>query len=361
MSKPIQFACALLILALIPLLVNLRGSMPTDRQPLIEAKYSGWSGVLQAWCFEGWPSGAGTASAWLTTCVSLFEKQHPGIYVQVETVDEATMRRWNDGSMPAPDLLLFPPGLLPDTTGLAPLHASADLRQEFSRLGDWDGIRYALPVAMGGYLLLEAEIEPDEPLVPPAEPFRMWPAALASLASRSEADAPSPAESPDLDIGLPASGTALAAWRRFANGEAGALLTSQRELTRLTTLRDQGKAPDWRVAAVSSFTDQLLFVATPRSSLPERQALSAGFAASLAGEDGQRELHRSGLFPTTSCDGGYSTGDALWEMAARLKGCSLVAPRAFGTDWVASAQRLAQELPEEEPSAFIDALHRLLA
>ena len=33
--------------------------LPLDRQPLIEKKYAGWSGVLRLWVFEGWPCGSG--------------------------------------------------------------------------------------------------------------------------------------------------------------------------------------------------------------------------------------------------------------------------------------------------------------
>lgn len=360
MRKLFRLFCAALTFALIPLLLGLRESLPADHQGMIEKKYAGWSGVLRLWCFEGWPAGQGSASAWLSACVSAYEKAHPGVYIQVDSVDGDTLRRWNDGTLPPPDLLLFPPGLLADPAGLSPLRSDAACRRDLLRLGDWDGICYALPVALGGYARLEAGADAAEALVPTAEPFRLWAVADASMdAPTPSDDAPVPA-APELDLGLPASATPRAAWRRFAGGEAGALVATQREVVRLSALRDQGKGPEWRVAAVSPFTDQLLFIAVPRGDTPERQAFAAGFATALLGEGCQWELHRSGLFPTTSHDGGYGAADPLGELAARLRQQTLAAPRAFGTTWIEAAERLVRETSGMEPGAFTEVLRHAL-
>lgn len=349
MSKFRAPVCLLLLLALVPALLSLRAELPSDRQALIEEKYAGWSGVLRLWYFEGWPAGSGSASPWLSRCAAAFEKAHPGVYVQPESVDAETLRGWSDGGMAPPDILLFPPGLLETPAGLLPLEGSAALRDGITRRGDWGGAVYALPVAMGGYARVEASAADNSEIAPEPEPFRRWDVARAALETRRDADEGAPGEGapvpqPDLDLGLPASAPApQSAWRRFANGEAGALLASQREIARLEALREAGKGPEWSVDAVAPFTDQLLFAAVPCRADQGRQALAAEFAGSLLSEDGQGQLYRAGLFSVTSAPSGYGPSDALGRMDALLRAASPAMPRAFGTGWVGAASALARD------------------
>ena len=92
MKKMRAIFCAVLLGVLIPAAVVLRGTLPMDVQPLIEKKYGGWAGTLRLWVCEGWPTGAGSAARWLNRCVGIFEKAHPGVYIQPEYVEESALR-----------------------------------------------------------------------------------------------------------------------------------------------------------------------------------------------------------------------------------------------------------------------------
>ena len=356
--------CLLLLLTIPTVLLCLRGELPLNRQSLIESKYDGWSGVLRLWYCAGRPAGGSVLSAWLNPCISAFERAHPGVYIQPESVEPATLQGWSDGTMDPPDILLFPPGLLETPAGLTPLEPSGQIREDLARRGDWAGVCFALPVAMGGYAWLEA-VPGGEGVVPDPEPFRLWDVAFAALeavrsASEPEGDAETVPAQPDLDLGLPAAAQP-GAWRRFANGEVGALLASQVEIARLASLAEAGRGPDWSIAAVSPFTDQLLFAAVPLCPEPERQAQSEAFAASLLSEGCQNGLRRAGLFSTTQAASGYGSADAPGRMDALLRGRALLAPRAFGLAWIESAAALAGEQDAPDPDTFMERLRAALA
>ena len=347
MSRLKTVACLLAMAALAPLLLGLRSALPTDRQALIEEKYGGWSGVLRLWIFEGWTPGSGGFASWLNGCVAAFEKAHPGVYAQPEYVDADTLRGWNDGTLPPPNLLLFPPGLLDAPRGLTPLETPPSLRPGLRRKGDWAGVCYALPVAMGGCLTLRADI--DGPCVaPPDGDFRLTAAALACLPDEEEDDGEG-VSLPGLDLGLPAFASAQPewtlredAWKAFANGEAAALLATPREVRRLEALAEQGKGPNWRVDRVSRFTDQLLFAATPAQG-GEQQALAEAFVQWLLGDDSQGGLHRAGAFSVTEGPSGYAAGDSLTTVEAFLRRDGLLAPPAFGTQWREAVSDIVRE------------------
>ena len=116
--KKLRVAVCLLVLGLlVPAILQLRGKMPIDTQPLIEKKYGGWAGVLRLWVYEGWKPGGGNMAGWLNKCVGSFEKKHPGVYVQPEYVDGATMRALGRDGL-APDMAIFPPGGLESAAAL---------------------------------------------------------------------------------------------------------------------------------------------------------------------------------------------------------------------------------------------------
>ena len=339
MSRWKTALCLLLLAALAPLLPRLRGALPTNRQALIEAKYGGWSGVLRLWVCEGWQPGSGSFAGWLNRCVAAFEKRHPGVYVQAESVGAATLSGWDEGGL-SPDLLLFPPGVLASPRNLAPLDAPESLRAGLRRAGDWRGACCALPVAMGGYAVLRSSAEGDCVALED-DAFHRRHTALRYLPAQAEAPESSARPVlPELDLGLPASAQSAGAdwtvsadaWKDFANGDAAGLLVTPRELRRLEALSAQGRGPDWRLASTSRFTDLLLFAAVSAQGDAERQALGAAFAASLLEDACQGELYRAGAFAVTGATSGYAAGDSLGAMEAMLREAEPVAARAFGME-----------------------------
>lgn len=371
MRKLRSIICVACLLAMVPLAIMAWRALPVDHQPLIERKYSGFSGVLRLWVFEGWQSGAGTMMPWLYQCVTRFEKAHPGVYVQPELVDAGAISDFMRSGIQPPDLLIFPPGLLDSGEGLMELADSDAPRAPLRRIGRWGGSLRAMPVALGGYAwawntALTAAV-PDSwreagltPAVPEPEDWRRWDAALLALCAghvpRDDGDAPAE-DLPGLDLGLPGLDAPTAtpapratvapcalpegfqadgdAWQRFANSEAAALALTQREARRLQALSDQGRGPDYQLApGDAAFTDQLLCAALPDAPDPDgRQSLREAFIALLLDDACQGDLCRVGAFSVTDAPSGYAASDPLARMDAWLRADDLAAPNVFDTAW----------------------------
>ena len=385
--KPKRSAlCLACLLLLVPLLIRAWQVLPLDRQPLIEKKYAGWSGVLRLWVFEGWLCGAGSVSSWLNRCVAGFEKDHPGVYVQPQYVDSDTLADFYDSGIQPPDMLLFPPGLLRSPEGLVPVGPPAAVRPELTRFGLWEGTACATPVAMGGYMwawnpALIDDIPADwrecdgELAVPEPETWRRWDAALLALcagrrAARGDGDiGESETLLPGMDLGLELPETPVPAataapdaavvpcrlpagfafdgdaWRSFINGEAAAMPVTQREIRRLQQLSEQGRGPDWQLRpADTPFTDQLLVLGiSARAEGDERPALCRKFLDCMLGPECQGDLCRVGAFGVTDAPSGYLAGDPLAALDASLRTDGLLAPNCFDTEWPDVAKNIVRE------------------
>ena len=375
--------CALALLLLIPPLIHARRVLPLDNRPLVAEKYAGWSGVLRLWVFEGWPSGSGSLSAWLNRCVSRFEKRHPGVYIQPQSVDAGAIADFRESGILPPDLLLMPPGLLDSPEGLVPLAVPDGMRPALRDLGAWGRGNYALAVAAGGYAWAWnpalTDRLPDtwrgvdaQPAVPTPERWRRWDAALLALCSgrRAEADASKARTNvalPGVDLGLtpeetpaptaaPEAGTEPCrlpegfafdgdAWRRFVNGEAAAMPVTQREVRRLAALNDQGKGPDWRLSpGGAAFTDQLLFLAVvEKADADAQRSLCLEFADWLLDDACQSALCEAGAFCVTDAPASWSPGDPLAQMDAILRAPELAAPRCFDVSWPETAESIVRD------------------
>ena len=384
MRKPRALLCALCLALMVPLLIRAGRLLPLDTRPMVAEKYAGWSGVLRLWVYEGWPCGAGTLSAWINACAGRFEKRHPGVYVQPRYVDAGAISSMNDSGILRPDMLLIPPRLLGDAAGLLPLATPEALRPGLARSGRAGDGFYAVPVAMGGYLWAwnAALIDgvPDSwlergltPAVPEPNDGRHWGAALLALCAQSPRS-PADAEEPTPDLSLPGvelrlyspepapSATPVAseaspcrlpesfqwdgdAWRRFVNGEAPALLVTQREIRRLQALSDRGRGPDWRLSADECpFTDQLLSLAVvDRPDAAAQQALCLEFLSCLLEDESQGTLCRAGAFGVTAAPSGYAAGDPLAILDAALRVDGLQTPRVLDRDWPAGADAIVRE------------------
>ena len=194
MRKLRSALCLLCLLLLIPALLQAHRLLPLDTRPLVAEKYAGWAGVLNLWVYEGWPCGKGSIIPWLNHCISSFERTHPGVYIQPQSVDAGAIASMNDSGIIPPDLLLFPPDLLTTPEGLLPLDTPPSLRTALCHCGEWNGETYAIPVAMGGYLwawnaeridgIPDSWQDTDAILsVPTPQSWRRWDAALLSLCS----------------------------------------------------------------------------------------------------------------------------------------------------------------------------------
>ena len=390
MRKLRTLLCLLILAVTIPSALRLRGALPPDTQPMIEKKYGGWSGVLRLWVCEDWPVGAGSAAGWVNRCVASFEKAHPGVYVQPEAVDIGALSA--QGLLP-PDLVLFPPGAA-DASLFAPLAFDPPLREGLSR------DPRAAPVLLGGYLwaynagmidrLPGSWHDTGLPVAAPSDdPAHLWSAALLALCSSKYSEAggqSTAAPQGEIELGLsrdwpeetpapaPSEGTLSCrlpdgfepggAWRVFINGEAAAMPVTPREVRRLEALSDQGKGPDWRLAAAgdAAFTDQVLYIGAVNQENADRLALCRAFIAHLLSDECQSHLHRVGAFSVTAADSGYPAGDNLRTMEQLLRQKPLLIPAPFVAAWRQDASGIVRDFwrDNREPAAILGLLARRL-
>lgn len=297
--KKLRTALCLFVIALcLPGIVLSARRLPLRKNDLIAKKYAGWSGVLRIHAFEGWTDGD-AVSSWVRRCAAAFERAHPGVYIEIKSV-EADRLLGADG-VRAPDMLLFPPGLLTCVDGLAPL---AELPVRSDLLGAGQG--FAVPVALGGYAWA-VNADGSGTAVPVDEPWRRW-----SLAAADAPDLSSDEELPSagIDLGLTASASAVSPLTRFTAGELGAVCVTQRELVRLNRLADQGLGPDWTLVPCAHVTDQLIYLAALQTD-DERESLSRAFILHLLTPDCQRMLVGAGLFTALDAPTGYTPGSAM--------------------------------------------------
>lgn len=405
MKRFLKAAAWLWAIALIALSPFLSALLPASRQELVQRSYASWCGVLRIWKCEGWPCGSGSLTAWLNECVAAFEKQYPGVYIQISDVSPEAMQRFSYGDAVPPDAILFPPGLFETPDALSVFDDSPPLRPNLIASGTYSGRLYAVPVCMGGYAMalnhrLLAQTPGnwslvagnEQPLLdcPEDSRFLSWSSAILALFAGGSAPDALSLPGDGIDLGLPDSApantcapvpekqavnalpqslpddfrTESSVFSRFTGGQVAAIPVTQREIARLNSLSETGKAPDWRVEAMGvPFTDQILYysvVDADRSDAAARQSLCRDFLACLLSEKTQRSLRMAQAFPVRSDTVIYSA-PGFHEMELSLLSDQLSIPPAFGSEWRKEAASLADALqPSGSTEPSLRALRRLL-
>lgn len=336
-----------------------------------------WSGVLRIWTSAKSAFGTGSSVSWLNARAAAFEKKYSGVRVQIISVEPEMLAMFATAEYP-PDGLLFSPGVLQTTEGLAELSIQADLRSGLAGCGADQGVDYALPVAMGAYFWITAtdvlRCRPGSTDCP--EGYRLqfpadradasWSAALLALFSGyadgtqteiiwpgadlglSEPDEPAqtapvpsvplmrPAAFPE-DVGTQASVRAL-----FTAGETDAIIATQQELRRLEILADSGRTPDYAVyAGGTAFSDLLAMAAVVDKGNADSEQLCEAFFAFLLEEESQAALIGSYAFRVTQGVPLYSAHRAGMASAEASLDGGVLAPNAFDPLWRSRAAQAA--------------------
>lgn len=368
-----KICCFLALPAVFLCFLSVRRLFPFPRSDALTERQQAWAGVLRLWVCADLP--CGTLDAWLNEASSAFERRNDGVYVQITTVSRASAADFAAAENP-PDMLLIPPSLLDTPDGL------------LNRSGE-----YLTPVAMGGYAWVINRAKLPEPSpegaamrIPPDSETASYSAALAAMLcgdkvssgdTRRESRYGVDLGLPDADIHPSATSAPLArrelhpadgsqtdenAFRSFTRGEAAVTLVSQRELLRLSSLADSGRAPDFAVLCTGfAFTDRLaLFAAVdlPRDELRKRQALCEEFLAFLLDDARQARLSRVGCFRVTPGAALYASSSVLAPLERALTEASPLFPPFFTDEWRARAQTEANELLSGAGGAE-DALRRI--
>ena len=355
------------------------GRLPMPPTGLAGQKYAGFSGVLQIWYPENLPENFGPAAAWVSGVASIFEKNNAGVYVRLTAVAPERLSAAADAAQP-PDMILFCPGGA-GTDGLLPLEGDFALLPAFRRAGDWDGGRYAVPVASGGYVLAAVGELPEDLTALPDASIGLpegGEAALVAICERysvqraggrtiaapdiglSAAATPEPTPQPVAGTGLRAeslrAGTEAGLYAALLNGEIRALALNERQVARVRAGQADGRYGDIRLLNAAGYTDRLLLAAivdTRRSDLDARAALCEAFIALLLSDDAQARLAGRGLFPTAMVDALYAGVSGMGQMEEALRRSDCVVRGAFEppveVDFAAlvSGTRSARELMRE--------------
>ncbi|NLG24957.1 MAG: hypothetical protein GX558_06350 [Clostridiales bacterium] len=370
------------------------------RQALIRRE--GFVGVLRMWTCEGFSPGAGSLSGWVMACIRRFERQHPGVYVQMRQVSPGVMAQFGAGDLNPPDVILFGRGMLESAAHLVPLE-DLPMRAELADAGAVDGVRYAAPVAMGGaawalngallkalperWAGLERPVVGKKPIALMAAPadgaFSMSAALIALSVQPQSGGGPPPKAGEGVDLGLPIATAEptpkparklvslglpdelpdgfrakSSAYEDFVAGRAAALPVTQREITRLMRLAESGRMTDvtyWPAGA--ALTDQLAMMAVvdaPKDGAQARQALCAQLIALMLDDASQRALAASGALPVVDGLTLYAGTPGMAQIEATLSG-ELWVPNAFDAGWKARAAAIADRFQ----AGAIDAVEAL--
>jgi len=373
-------ACAVSICILLILVFALQRAipmLPMDNSGLVEEKYDSFSGVIDVWAYQGWTS-AGSLKAWLNDCCAQFEKSRNGVYVQITWVDARAIAEFSTTGIAPPDVLLFPPGLITDATGLLPYN------EEIPWRGGMTPDEYAVPVALGLYAWAVSPNAPQKApalwtqqdgariVIPADEAWRAFSGAAIALLSGyySAEDEFSTQPLPGMDVGLesinppeptpmPARGDTEAnpsgvlfpsenAMDEFLSGDAAALLITQSELAHLDALEEAGRGTDMRVMHSGEFifTDQVLFAAavdTQRPNAAARGETARAFISHLLSQKSQQRLHLAGVFSPMQDVQLYTAG-SMAVMEAALDGANIILPSPFEAAWRAESEALLGEI-----------------
>lgn len=312
----------IVIAACMPGILLAARQLPQDNQALVEKKYAGWSGVLRIWAFEGW-TGGDRMAGWINGCAAAFEKSHPGVYIEVTYPGAEAVQQLGRTGVRAPDMILFPPGLMDSAAGLA---AIGEIPIRESLLSSGGG--FACPVAMGGYAWAVNDAA-EGTAIPTDEEWRSWSRAVEALGDPAAIIEDIEIEPPGIDLGLPASASGADALTRFTGGELNAVPVTQLELARLERLRDQGRGPEWQLqTGAAAWTDQLMYLSIVEGG---QEALSKEFLMHLLSEECQARLEKVNLFGVTDAAPTYAPGSAMELLAISLLRQGFTAADAFNT------------------------------
>lgn len=295
-------ACAVIMFGFLSL-----RALPVETGQYIAKKYAGWSGVIRCWICADF-SCAGSFNSWLNSCAAAFERDHPGVYVEIETVSAPVMASRGSARLP-PDMIFYSPSVT-DSENLTCVTLLA--------LG-----------AAAGVYRADARFDPAVCAIG-TDPCRDA-AAAAILIGRGEAER-APAENSGVDLGLPAAASAVSAddaLQAFLDGRADCAVVTSAQLARLIERRERGLPPDWRCAdADIPFTDQLLLGAACCEG--EKRDVCCALLSHLTTDACQRRLSEIGahsplmrIYPDASP---YAAADAALARPDRI----IAAPEKCG-------------------------------
>jgi hypothetical protein len=285
----------------------LANGYPVEREGLIRSK--GWEGTLRVWVCQGWSGGF---NGWLNSTIAAFEKAHKGVRVRVQQVQPGA---WNVPNVVLPDIILFAPGSMDNPQDiLKPFGKTNEFIEEAMRSGRWMGEQYALPVALGGYIVLANEsLYPEgRALADPGTYKKAKRYALAAsgaglvpLLAWDEGTAAARAWTMPDGFGL---GTTDQMYAKFTQGNVAALVTTLDYARKFAAREAAGKGFVYRAetpfimeeSETPQFCDMIIHVGRTKNSADSgRSAAADQLTFALYSQESQSKLASYGLVPST--------------------------------------------------------------
>ncbi|MGI6183213.1 MAG: hypothetical protein ACOYIH_03830 [Candidatus Fimadaptatus sp.] len=330
--------CTLLTALLVAGAPHIESHLPVPPRGLTALPYEGWSGVIRLSVHQGFRSGTGSIVPWLNACLSAYEKRHPGVYVQVETVSKAALSRSVEQDIP-PDIAIFTPGALDDASRLLPLDMPETVRGDLARACMSNGECRAVPLCFGGYGVL---MNPGDMAQLPSD----WQEAVQQqyrAATRSEQahyalQVPGEGRWPNAArrvLGeLPEQGDMLPpdymqcsevkAMADFKSGRVACIPAGQWQLRQLALAQAQGKAPSHKFIPMEQAYSDMYFaasiVAADDEGAQARAAVCRDIIACLAGEEAQGRLETALLMPSMNGMRLYAQGGDMAALESAYAG-----------------------------------------
>lgn len=254
---------------------KLVGHLPVPPTGLSSRLYESWSGVIRMCVCQGELNGMDMALPWLNNCLSAFEKQNTGVYIQLETAARGALERLEAEALP--DIIVFTPNLLKTGAGLVPLQNTESVRPALNAACMKDGMQYALPLCFGGYgLLINADMLSELPSDWETAAKSVYrPAsnkAPAAYALQIPAEGSWPAVARRLIGELPRASELLPpdymkcsftkAWQDFRNGAAACIPANQWHVRQMRLPENRRRIPKAKLVFSSeAYTDQIFAAA----------------------------------------------------------------------------------------------------
>ena len=330
--------CTLLTALLVVGAPRIEAHLPVPPRGLTALPYEGWSGVIRLSVHQGFRSGTGSIVPWLNACLSTYEKRHPGVYVQVETVSKAALSRAVEQDIP-PDIAIFTPGALDDASPLLPLDMPEDVRSDLAQACMMNGECRAVPLCFGGYgVLLNSDDMAQLPSDWQDAVQQQYREAARSKKAHYALQVPGEGRWPNAArrmLGeLPEQGdmmppdymqcSEIKAMADFKSGKVSCIPASQWHLRQLVLAQAQGKAPPHKFIPMEQAYSDMYFAASAVAADDEgaqaRAAVCRDIIAYLAGEEAQGKLETALLMPARNGMRLYGQGGDMAALESAYAG-----------------------------------------
>lgn len=304
-----------------------------------------WAGILSVAVVPSFPTV--NVMGWLGAQSRVFEKQQGNVLISAREMTREGVRA-GAAAENLPDVLLFGTGVFDDPEQLlVKMAGEVALKEGLADVGYKNGVRYTVPLALGGYALLGNQQQLDQigwspsltfdetmgliqqnqlSIASPAMPYTNPLAALAGMG-----DTKGVVIKGDLPHGK--------IWADYAIEKKHVFyMSTQREVRRMATLSAGGKGFDTVLIAPGApvYVDQVLMggmvdarFSVKSDDAQQRIACAGKFFSFLLTQDAQLGLSQAGLFPVTDATGAYEAGSQMAQIERSLQG-EIACVDAFG-------------------------------